>query len=91
MKKYFPNFQLTHRTKSFKRKEKCLGDCESVVLELVTELSLKVAQFLLEACHAHQHDVLRLQGPDRLDREEELVRLANVVVRSLHLEEMNHC
>ena len=56
-------------------------------MQLVVELGLEIAQLLLQLSHAHHDDVLGLQRAHRLDREEELVGLADVIVGGLDL----HC
>ena len=49
----------------------------------MAELGLQVAEFFLEDGCPHHDDVLRLEGPARLDHVEELVGLAGEVVGRL--------
>ena len=51
----------------------------------MVELGLEIAQLLLQLSHAHHDDVLGLQRAHRLDREEELVGLADIIIGGLDL------
>ena len=60
-----------------------LVDREGIVLQLVAQLGLEIAQLFLEHIHAHDANVFGLQRSCGFDHHKELVRLACVVVRRL--------
>ena len=60
-----------------------LVDGEGIVLQLVAQLRLEVAQLFLQHVHAHDGNVLGLQRSCGLDDQKELVGLAVVVIRRL--------
>lgn len=57
-------------------------DCKMVVLDFQTELSLKIAELLLEAAESRKQDGLGLQGTTALHVEEEFVGLDEWFKRS---------
>ena len=61
-----------------------LVDGEGIVLQLVAQLRLEVAQLFLQHVHAHDGNVLGLQRSCGFDDQEELVGLAIVVIRRLN-------
>ena len=61
-----------------------LVDGEGIVLQLVAQLRLEVAQLFLQHVHAHDGNVLGLQRSCGLDDQKELVGLAVVVIRRLN-------
>ena len=63
-----------------------LVDGEGIVLQLVAQLRLEVAQLFLQHVHAHDGNVLGLQRSCGLDDQKELVGFAVVVIRRLNRE-----
>ena len=61
-----------------------LVDGEGIVLQLVAQLRLEVAQLFLQHVHAHDGNVLGLQRSCGLDDQKELVGFAVVVIRRLN-------